>query len=177
MPLNPDFSFLLFLLYVKTFHILLLQEDFVKESFRVVISCVHHQSSLSVSSCHLSFVETILNRSRKYKEKVAVYDQSLISINFFESLHQVPLHGPCPTAWGSSWKGNTDNESEVFCSDIYGRPVKSWTNLWSLQKNKKKKCIFRAGKGSLIKKETEMLKRASINMTQKNLHKQRCKQR
>ena len=125
MPLNPDFSFLLFLLYVKTFHILLLQEDFVKESFRVVISCVHHQSSLSVSSCHLSFVETILNRSRKYKEKVAVYDQSLISINFFESLHQVPLHRPCPTAWGSSWKGNTENESEGFCSDIYGRPVKS----------------------------------------------------
>ena len=154
MPLNPDFSFLLFLLYVKTFHILLLQEDFVKESFRVVISCVHHQSSLSVSSCHLSFVETILNRSRKYKEKVAVYDQSLVSIKFFESLHQVPLHGPCPTAWGSSWKGNTENETEVFCSDIYGRPVKSWTNLWSLQKNKKKKCIFPVRKRLSDKKKT-----------------------
>ena len=124
MPLNPDFSFLLFLLYVKTFHILLLQEDFVKESFRVVISCVHHQSSLSVSSCHLSFVETILNRSRKYKEKVAVYDQSLVSIKFFESLHQVPLHGPCPTAWGSSWKGNMKTRAKFSVPTFMGDPSK-----------------------------------------------------
>ena len=141
MPLNPDFSFLLFLLYVKTFHILLLQEDFVKESFRVVISCVHHQSSLSVSSCHLSFVETILNRSRKYKE-VAVYDQSLISINFFESLHQVPLHGPCPTAWGVLGRRILKTRAKFSVPTFMGDPSKVERIYEVCKKNKKKKCIF-----------------------------------